>query len=98
MAEIVKRTFVESKDQVAEQGDWEACGNSPDVRGWTSYCFFLDGRDREDVERAIRAKIQRTFVQVVQSSQPRGVWVRGARYELEAAMAVIEAAPPAQTA
>jgi hypothetical protein len=92
VAEIVKRIFVELKDEVAEKGDWEARGKAQDARGWTSYCFFLAGRSRDEVDRAIKAKINRTFVQVVPSANPEGVWVRGARYELEAAMAVIEAA------
>jgi hypothetical protein len=90
VAEIVKRTFVEFKDQVVEKDEWEARDNPPEARGWTSYCFFLQGRAREDVEKAIRAGISRTFVQVVPSARPEGVWVRGARYELEAALAVIE--------
>lgn len=98
VAEIVKRIFVELKDQVAEKSDWEARGNAPDARGWTSYCFFLAGRTREEVDRAIRARINRTFVQVVPSTTPEGVWVRGARYELEAAMAVIEIEAPSGAA
>src|SRR5690606_27273869 len=77
-----------------EKSDWEARGDAPDARGWTSYCFFLAGRTREEVDRAIRARINRTFVQVVPSTTPEGVWVRGARYELEAAMAVIETEAP----
>lgn len=92
VAEIVKRTFIEFKDQVVEKSEWDARESPPDARGWTSYCFFLADQHREDVDKAIRAKINRTFVQVVQSTRPAGVWVRGARYELEAAMAAIEAA------
>ncbi len=98
MAEIVKRTFIEFKDQIVEKTEWETRENPPEARGWTSYCFFLEGQHREDVERAIRAKINRTFVQVVQSTRPAGVWVRGARYELEAVLAAIDTAAPSATA
>jgi hypothetical protein len=94
VAEIVKRTFIEYQDQIVELSDWERRENPPEARGWTSYCFFLEGRHPEDIERLIRAKLQRSFVQVVPAVQPQGVWLRGARYELEAAMPVIESHKP----
>jgi hypothetical protein len=96
--EIEKRIFVEEKDLVAEKGDWDARKLSPDARGWTSYCFFLPDATRDVVDRQIRAKISKTYVQVVATQTPPGVWVRGARYELEAALKVLEAGPAASPA
>ncbi|BCP53506.1 hypothetical protein K32_21230 [Kaistia sp. 32K] len=95
MPEIEKRIFVEEKDLVAEKGDWEARKLSPDARGWTSYCFFLPGELREVVEREIRTKINKTYIQAVAAENPPGVWVRGARFELEAALAVLSSAKAA---
>lgn len=89
MPEIEKRTFIEEKDLVAEKADWDARKLSPDARGWTSYCFFLPDATRDAIDREIRAKISKTYVQVVATQTPAGVWVRGARYELEAAIVAL---------
>jgi hypothetical protein len=98
VAEIVKRTFIEHKDEVVEKTEWEARNNPPEARGWTSYCCWLEGWEREALERVIRAKIPRNFLQVVPSAREQAIWLRGARYELEAAIVAIQTARPSGTA
>jgi hypothetical protein len=47
---------------------------------------FVTGRSAEELQGEIRKKLPKTFLQAVESLQPAGVWGRGARWELEAAI------------
>ncbi|WP_018183962.1 hypothetical protein [Kaistia granuli] len=86
MPEITRRTFVEGKGVVAEEEDWKSRQLDLEVRGWSSYCVFVAGRAADALQGEIRKSLPKTFLQAVESHQPAGVWVRGARWELEAAI------------
>lgn len=88
MPTIERRTFVEEKDLIAEEDDWRARGLDPEARRWSAYCSFLPSRPVLPLEAEIRTKLPRSLVQVVPTKTPEGLWLRGARFDLEA---VIEA-------
>ena len=90
MLEIVRRTFVEEKELIAEESDWQARGLSPDARRWSAYCAFLSSRPILPLEAEIRTKLPKSLVQVVSTKTPEGLWLRGARYDLEAAIKALK--------
>jgi len=90
MLEVVRRTFVEGKGVIAEEQDWKSRELPLDARGWSSYCVFLTDRERGRLEDEIRKALPRATLQVVPSSNPAGLWVRGARWELCQAIDVLK--------
>ncbi|BCP52443.1 hypothetical protein K32_10600 [Kaistia sp. 32K] len=90
MAEIVRRTFAEGEGVVAEEADWKSRQLDLDVRGWSSCCTFVTGKPADDLQGEIRKKLPKSFLQAVEPQQPVGGWVRGARWELEAAIRSLE--------
>lgn len=90
MPEIIRRTFVEGEGVVAEEQDWKARELSLDVRGWTSYCIFLADRSADQLQGEIRKAMPKAYLQAVDSKQPAGAWLRGARWELEAAIKALK--------
>jgi hypothetical protein len=90
MPEITRRTFVEGKDLVAEEQDFKSREIALDVRGWTSYCVFLTDRDADKLQAEVRKALPRATLQAVASQHPAGVWLRGAHWELEAAIKVLK--------
>jgi len=82
MPEIVRRMFLEGKDNVAEEEDWKARGLPLDVRGWTAYCIFLTDRDPKTLEKDIGKALPRATLKVIPSENPAGLWLRGAHWEL----------------
>jgi hypothetical protein len=90
MPEIVRRTFVEEKNLIAEEGDWNPRGLDPEARRWSAYCSFLSSRPVLPLEAEIRAKLPKSLVQVVPAKTPEGLWLRGARYDLEAVLKALK--------
>lgn len=90
MLEITRRTFLEEKDLVAEKGDWRSRGLSPDARGWSAYCAFLPSRPVLPLEKEIKVKLPTSRVDVVPSQNPEGLWLRGARFDLEAVITALK--------
>jgi len=82
MLEVIRRTFVEGKGVIAEAQDWKSRELPLDARGWSSYCVFLTDRERGRLEDEIRKALPRATLQVVPSSNPAALWVKGARWEL----------------
>lgn len=90
MPEIARRTFVEGKDLVAEEQDFKSRDLALAVRGWTSYCIFLTDRDADRLQADVRKALPKSTLQAVAPQQPEGVWLRGARWELEAAIKALK--------
>jgi hypothetical protein len=89
MPEITRRTFVEGKDFVAEEQDFKSRELALDVRGWTSYCVFLADRNADKLQAEVRKALPKATLQAVEAQHPAGVWLRGARWELEAAIGLL---------
>jgi len=90
MPEITRRTFIEGKDLVAEEQDFKSRDLALDVRGWTSYCVFLTDQDADKLQAEVRKALPKATLQAIESRQPEGVWLRGARWELEAAIKALK--------
>ncbi|WP_336801500.1 hypothetical protein [Kaistia sp. MMO-174] len=90
MVEITRRTFVEGKSIIAEEQDFKSRELSLDVRGWSSYCFFLTGRSADDWQTEIRKKLPQATIRAIESLQPPGVWLKGPRWELDAAIVALK--------
>lgn len=92
--EIVKRQFAKVDETWCEIEDLRNRGLAVD-RSWSSFCVLIPGDDLDALAASLRNRFSAQQIDVVPSTAAKGVWVMGAHYQLEVALARLKVPLPA---
>lgn len=90
--EIVRRRFAKIDDKWVELEDLNKRGLTAE-RAWSSFCAFFRADDPEALAANMRKHVTQPHIDIVVSPTDSGVWVLGAYYNLEPALARLALLP-----
>lgn len=90
---IVRLQFAKIDGEWLELEDMQSRGLAAE-RSWSSFCAFFRAPDPEALAASMRKLVSPPHIDIVVSPSAGGVWVLGAYYQLEPALARLASSAP----